>query len=226
MKQRSAVQGAVLGLEGRGREVTGWPRVPLPPGAPPAVPVTPQSHPACAGSCLILLPAVSQPVSLLPALSGCWGCCGAAGPEAALGAPGDLGSTCSILSCLKAELPFKGGFGEETSSSFQILLAGVAPHPTDPAAWSIPAPFPGSLLCPQYRFLLRSPISGGATCCGKDPILLWDAPCPGRVQLGLALLCAGLSCPGLQVLLQQPGDLKGSSQWSREMLQHSSKLEL
>lgn len=106
---------------------------------------------------------------------------------------------------------------EETSSSFQILLAGVAPIPQTlqhGASWHLWDPhhslvFPGSSLCPQCPFLLCSPISRGAMCCGKDHILLRDALCPGRAQLELALLCAGLSCPGFQVLLQQQETSRG-----------------
>lgn len=65
------VQGAEpwLGLERRG-EATGCPPGTASSWHPSSSPRHPESHPACAGSCLILLPAVSQP--LFPPASVSW----------------------------------------------------------------------------------------------------------------------------------------------------------
>lgn len=67
-EQRLGLDSAVSSVRGRGQD---GPKVLIPGDTPPAVPVTPESHPACAGSCLILLPAISQSLSLLPAFPGC-----------------------------------------------------------------------------------------------------------------------------------------------------------
>lgn len=88
-EQRLGLGSAVRSMRGR---VQDGPQVPIPGDTPPAVPVTPESHPACAGSCLILLPAISQSLSLLPAFLAAEVAAGLVGQAGLEGAPEAVGN--------------------------------------------------------------------------------------------------------------------------------------